>query len=105
MKPAGLAEAISVSACLAVRHESAAGVRGRPYVMLKINEKYVLLNLIQSFEGSGAYVTTLSFITRSFQMSKTDEICLDTTFLPSILIELWPDEILTMINIIHFIRA
>jgi hypothetical protein len=34
MKAAGRAVAMSVRACRAVRHESAAGVNGSPYIML-----------------------------------------------------------------------
>lgn len=40
MNAAGRAVAMSVRAWRAVRHESAAGVRGRPYVMLNHNTDY-----------------------------------------------------------------
>lgn len=38
MKAAGLAVAIRVRACREARHESAAGLSGRPYVMLNNNQ-------------------------------------------------------------------
>lgn len=45
MKAAGRTIAIEVRACLAVRQESAAGVKGRPYVILKPKNTFVITHI------------------------------------------------------------